>query len=180
MIRWPKNFWPSFKVTLFFLGVALPFYAPDKADARCGCHRQFMFDQISAPQVVTQFSPDEDTTPIGWSSLTSVTDLRPQSWSAQLARDLISVWTALSSTSSQRPSHRDSTNEPCRGPFCSGDVPPTAIPVSTLVPVSNESASLLGANPMREYESSTWCIAENLCDLSSSCLDSIFHPPRSV
>src|SRR4051812_20071866 len=99
MIRSPKNFCPSFKVALFLLGLALPFYAPDRVDARCGCHRRFMFDQISAPQVGTQFSTDADTTPIGWSSLTSVTDLRPQSWSAQLARDLISVWTAFSSTS---------------------------------------------------------------------------------
>lgn len=186
MIRWPKNFWPFFKALLFSVGIVLPFYAPDSADARCGCQRRFMFDQISPSDAVTGFHPDVHPTPIQWSSLACVAHLRPQTWAARLAGDLIGVWTALTSTSSKRspcahcPSNPDSPNERCRGPFCSGDVPPTAIPVSTCVPVNNESASLLGANELRDNDPSPRCIEKNICFQPSCCLDSIFHPPRST
>src|SRR6478735_352459 len=118
MIRWPKNVWHCFKALLFLLGIALPLCAPGNVHARCGCYLPFMLDQISASQDATQYLRDTRPTPVPWSSLTAVTDMRPQTWSAKLARDLVGIWTALTTTSIQRtpcprcPSHENSPNEP--------------------------------------------------------------------
>jgi hypothetical protein len=180
-MKWQTaNSWGSFKAALLAIGAVLPFCLPSQADARCGSAHAWLYTQVSAQPVTMETVPSA-----GPISLRSVTCAKPRSWTSQLARDLKEVWHSVWNSSEGVPCNRCPFGSPapgrrCEGPFCSGGAPPIALPIPGSAEGSNESASLPGLRQIPRHESLARGFGVDTCVPPSACLDSIFHPPRSV
>jgi hypothetical protein len=185
MTRRATKSWDWFRTALVVIGTALPFCVPAKVDARCGCHLRLLYEHIAARPVVTR--DISNASPIPWRSLHFVTNLRAQTWTSRLVRDLEDVWNSISMQTSvalrpcgQCPPNPASPGEPCRGPDCSGGAPPIAVPVSTSIGRTHESASFPGLCLVLPNNDSARCAEVESGVQPASLVDAIFHPPRSV
>jgi hypothetical protein len=170
MTWWTAKSWGWLQAALLALGIVLPFCVPGKVDAGCGNHDLSFSEQPLPPSTVRK------ATPRGI--------LRSQTLTSQLERDLKYVWKRIWISTPPAPCGScpfgPGSSKPCDGPSCSGDAPPTSLPVPASALERNESATLAGARREPRIDSLPRGSEVDCRFHPSSCLDAIFHPPRSV
>jgi hypothetical protein len=170
MTRGMSKLWMRSHASVLAAGTVLLFFLPTDACAHCESGQTFS-DRFTELQV-TRGSANAEA----------------PNWALRLFHALNSVWTrpAVSTVPTKLtpcgscPSDRTLPTNQCTGPSCSGGLPPIAVPVSTSVDKSHEPASLIGASQSSRYDSRSQWAGAAFSFLPSSCLDSIFHPPRCV
>jgi hypothetical protein len=103
-----------------------------------------------------------------------------ESWTADAVRGLYAFWDfviALPTTCRTCP---DGSGQRCEGPSCSGNPSPATAPLAGPVERSHETGCLVAAvHPSNRADSHRFANSDCL-PFVAACLDSIFHPPRSV
>jgi hypothetical protein len=186
------NWWETksrgwIRAALVVIGMALPYSMPAEVDARCSCHLRFLHELVGAQPVVTRdLCRETPTTPISMNSLRPLTKLQAQTWTSCFARELENMWSSLVRTSVAHPpcrhcpSNPASPGVPCRGPFCSGDAPPIAVPIYTSLGGANEPATLPALRSLPRNDQFARRAEPVFRVQLTSFAASIFHPPRSI
>ncbi len=151
-MKWrTTNSWGSFQLALLAFGMALPFCLPGRAEARCASAHAWLYTQVTAQPEATETVPSAG--PVCLRSLEAWPADHREVGRRQLARDSQQVWHGMWDSFQGAPCERCpfglAPGRRCEGPNCSGEAPPTALPMPGFTAGSNESASLpgLGQSP---------------------------------
>jgi hypothetical protein len=168
MVNRLTNSWKQRKGVLLAAAILSLVCAP-QVQAECGGHSNGYPEPTVAVRGETEAPKNPTSSSIGWGS--------------QVLHRLQAFWNSLSAPLSAFPcgSCPQAPTAPgnrCEGPFCKGDAVPTALPMAGTPEKSNELGFFTGLRDIPRYDPSSSFVNADCFFGLSTCLDTIFHPPR--